>query len=234
MVFVLDQNFHLAMLKFLSCQMEISDAPTREQSYEKQQFKYFVYLYMTNSIQINKVLPVFIYLSLIIASCEMEDRFYKFTDSELEWININDDDFIEEILYLRNKTDTLIAKVHRYDGSSEYCRNEYRRSHYHEYYEEKGYSLIIIEDSIHVRGKVDIYSYEEFVVRIEIPTYTYSYVSPNLITDTALVNDILYEEAHKYHVSTSDENDAAYFCFVKGKGYVQIILNDGTLLELIN
>lgn len=189
---------------------------------------------MANSIQANKVLPVFIFLSIIIASCEMEDRFYEFSASELEWINHNNDSWTKEIFYLKNKTDTLIAEASTYMHEEQNCHNEYRRSHYHEYYEERGYDLIIIEDSLHVRGNVNIYCYEEFVVRIEIPSYTYSYVSPNLITDTALVNDILYEEAHKYHVSTSDENDASYFCYVKGKGYVQIILNDGTLLELIN
>lgn len=189
---------------------------------------------MANFIQINKVLPVFIFLSFIIASCEMEDRFYEFTDNELEWININDGVFIEEMRYLRNKTDTLTAEAST--SLIEYvdCHNEYRRSHYHEYYEERSYNLIIIDDSLHVKGNVDIYCYEEFVVRIEIPSYTYTFVSPNPVSDTALVNNVLYENAHKYHVSTSDENDASYFCYVKGKGYVQIILNDGTLLELIN
>ena len=170
-------------------------------------------------------------LSAILFSACKSDKHFSFTESELEWILYNNDN---PPRYLVNKTDTITAPINSWMQEDNNCYHEGMPNHYDEYYEDGALDFNLWDSTNITYGAVRIYSYGGFRAEIDIPGRYFDYVAPKEITDTALVNDIIYHGAHEYHVITPDEDDASYFCFVKGKGYVQIILNNGTLIELIN
>jgi len=178
------------------------------------------------------ILRVFIILviaGLSLTACK-NDKHYSFTESELEWILYNT---VDSPRYLMNKTDTVTTSVTSWVMENDNCYHEGMPNHYDEYYEE-GYFDLYIGNPINISSAVRIYCYRGFSAQIDIPGRSFDSVIPKELTDTTLVNGVIYHGVHKYYVNTPDGNDAAYFCFVPGKGYVQIILNNGTLIELIS
>ena len=178
------------------------------------------------------VLKIFIVLAiagLTLSACK-SDKHYSFNDCELEWILYNND----PPKYLVNKTDTVTASVTCGVMENDNCYHESMPNHYDEYYEEGTLEFYLRDTAYITSAMVRIYSYKGFKAEIDIPGGYYDYVRPRENTDTTLVNGVLYYGVHKYNVERPEEDAASYFCFVPGKGYVQIILNNGTLIELIS
>lgn len=186
-----------------------------------------------------KVISFFLIICFLLSYSCKKDRQYSFSEDDLSWVKFNGEPFDYNsqneytLKYLRNKSDTVSASLSAWLMENYYCRHESMPNHYDEFFEE-AYCKFYMGDSINLPGAVRLNCYKGLTVVIDVPGHYYEPVIPYSSADTILVDNHIYTGAMKYYPTKAiSDNEASFFCFVKGRGYVKIILNDGTLLELI-